>query len=194
MKERVEAFISTKLKHTDITDTPIGSWRRQLLDLKVSKIIHQLSGEPTQLPIDYIQCFELSSSLLYLLVSPLYTRTPTPSRYTSSKVSDASTLIITAGIICMFAKCHRLKSTGDQVEREELTREIKTQYTLRLTKKKKKPTKLLSLNTMMEISNHSIFIYTSFIVFQLQIYFFLSVIAIYSTQAEGRDLFRISRD
>lgn len=67
-KESAEAFISTKLKHADIADTPIGSQRRKLLDLKVCKIIHQLSGEPIQQQIDYIQRSELSSSLFLILL------------------------------------------------------------------------------------------------------------------------------
>lgn len=47
-----------------------------------------------QQPIDYIQSSELSSSLLYLVVSPLWarTRTPTPSLHASPKVSEAWTL------------------------------------------------------------------------------------------------------
>lgn len=109
-KESIEAVISTKRKHTDIADTLIGSQRRKLLDLKVRKIIRQLSGEPTQQSIDYIQGSELSSSPFFHLVASLLC-TPTLCPCTSSKVSDAPTLIITAGIICVLAKSHRLKST-----------------------------------------------------------------------------------
>lgn len=75
-KESMKAFISTKRKHTDIADTLIGSQRRKLLDLKVR--IRQLSGEPTQQSIDYIQRSELSSSLFFHLVASLLC-TPTPS-------------------------------------------------------------------------------------------------------------------
>lgn len=110
-KESMEAFISTKHKHTDIADTLIWSRRRKLLDLKVRKIIRQLSGEPTQQSIDYIQRSELSSSLFFPHLVASLLCTPTPSPCTSSKVSDAPTLIITAGIICVLAKSHRLKST-----------------------------------------------------------------------------------
>lgn len=131
-KESVEAFISTKLKHTDIADTPIGSQRRKLLDLKVCKIIRRLSGELTQQRIDYIQRSELSSSLFFYLAASLLC-TPIPSPYTSSKVSGASTPIITAGIIWMFAKCHTLKSTRTHVESEELTLGLEIHCTLKLT-------------------------------------------------------------
>lgn len=132
-KESVEAFILTKLKHTDIADTPIGSQRRKLLDLKVCEIIRRLSGEPTQQRIDYIQRSELSSSLFFFYLAASLLCTPIPSPYTSSKVSDASTLIITAGIIWMFAKCHTLKSTRTHVESEELTLGLEIHCTLKLT-------------------------------------------------------------
>lgn len=139
-KESVEAFISTKLKHTDIADTPIGSQRRKHLNLKVCKIIHRLSGEPTQQRIDYIQRSKLSSSFFYL--AALLLCTPLPSLHSSSKVSDTSTPIITAGIIWMFAKCHTLKSTRTHVESEALTLGLEIHYILKLTNNLKKTTQM----------------------------------------------------
>lgn len=149
---------------------PPEAGRRQLLDLKVWKIIRQLSGEPTQQPIDYNQSSELSSSPFYLVVSPLCTRAPTHSPSASSKVSDASAPIITAGIICRFAKCRRLKPAEDQVERGELTRGIKTHRTLSRTNKTRKFFFFSenTRNTADGIPTYSFLIYASFLV---QIYF-----------------------
>lgn len=139
-KDRAEAFTVSgqNCNMLILLMLPPEAGRRQLLDLKVRRIIRQLSGEPTQQPIDYNQSSELSSSPFYLAVSPSCTRTPTHSPSASSKVSDASALIITAGIICRFAKCRRLKPAEDQVEREELTQGIKTHHILSLTNKTQK--------------------------------------------------------
>lgn len=85
---------------------------------------------------------DLNSHLLFFYLAASLLCTPIPSPYTSSKVSDASTPIITAGIIWMLAKCHTLKSTRTHVESEALTLGLEIHCTLKLTnntlKKKKK--------------------------------------------------------
>lgn len=93
-------------------------------------------------------------------------------------------LLVTAGITCMFTKCHRLRARGDQVEGEELTPGVKTALS---NWELKKPPK--TSGSVMDVSYCS-----RLAVSQLQIYLLLYITAIYSLQADAGDVFSISRD